>query len=249
MKNNAIVPFDFEGNNVRIVTRDGEAWFVLADVCRVLEIANPRDAATRLKEHEKGSVALTDGTSNGGNPNVTIINEPGFYRLVLRSDKPAAERFQDWVVTEVLPSIRKGGSYSLTAKAAGRLDRTLIALAGEDADAPYEAFVAYFRDCGAPRLREFVANFVTAANLHYGEGNLGRRYAPILAANYIAHRLQKTTIGDAMRWIKGNTKYLGEEVRNVRLPADLAERVDESGVDLRKLIERGLAVESPKSIR
>ncbi|ADP70748.1 prophage antirepressor [Rhodomicrobium vannielii ATCC 17100] len=124
----AIVPFDFEGNNVRIVNRDGEAWFVLADVCRVLEIANVGNASARLKEHEQNSIRLTD-VIRRGNPNVTIINEPGFYRLVLRSDKPAAERFQDWVVTEVLPSIRKTGSYS--ARQAEEPRRRELVLADE----------------------------------------------------------------------------------------------------------------------
>jgi len=86
---------------------------VLADICAVLEIANSRDAAARLDNDEKNTVVLTDGIR--GNPNFTIINEPGMYRLVMRSDKPAARRFQKWLSREVIPSIRKTGSYNLRA--------------------------------------------------------------------------------------------------------------------------------------
>jgi prophage antirepressor-like protein len=105
----AVVPFSFEGAAVRVVTRDGEPWFVLADVCGVLDIKNPSDAAGRLKPHEKNTLVLTEGILGRGNPNVTVINEPGLYRLILRSDKKQAEPFQTWVVTDVLPSIRKTG--------------------------------------------------------------------------------------------------------------------------------------------
>lgn len=110
---NEIVPFLFEGKDVRVI-RDasGDPWFVLADVCRVLEIRNPSMAAARLKDREKNTLSLTEGIR--GNPNVTIINHSGLYRLVLRSDKPQAERFQDWVVEDVIPTIRKTGRYELT---------------------------------------------------------------------------------------------------------------------------------------
>lgn len=67
---------------------DGEPWFVAADVCRALEISNSRDAVARLDEDEKNTVVLTDG--NRGNPNMTIVNEPGLYTLVLGSRKPEA---------------------------------------------------------------------------------------------------------------------------------------------------------------
>ena len=83
-------------------------WFILADVCRVLEIANPRDAAARLDDDERNTVAITDGSR--GNPTQTIINEPGLYRLILTSRKAQAKAFQKWVVSDVLPAIRKTGS-------------------------------------------------------------------------------------------------------------------------------------------
>ena len=101
----------FENNQfgqVRAIMKDGEPWFVAADVCRALEIANNRDALTRLEQDEKG-VALTD--TPGGAQEVTIVNEPGLYALVLGSRKPEAKAFKRWVTHEVIPSIRKTGAY------------------------------------------------------------------------------------------------------------------------------------------
>ena len=101
---------------MRVVERDGEPWFVAADVCKALEIANNRDALTRIDDDEKG-VALAD--TLGGKQEVTIVNEPGLYSLVLGSRKPEAKVFKRWVTHEVIPSIRKHGAY-LTPEALER---------------------------------------------------------------------------------------------------------------------------------
>lgn len=108
---NDLQEFGFEGKAVRVVMVNNEPWWVLKDVCDVLEIANSRDAADRLDEDERNTVALNDGIR--GNPNKTIINESGLYTVILRSDKPEAKRFRKWVTAEVLPAIRKTGSYSV----------------------------------------------------------------------------------------------------------------------------------------
>jgi prophage antirepressor-like protein len=111
-KGNAVqdlIPFTYEGTPVRVLQVDGEPWFVLADLCRVLDIANPRNVAARLDGDMKNSVRLADGTS--GNPNVTTVNEPGMYEVIIRSDKPEAAAFRRWITTDVLPSIRRTGSY------------------------------------------------------------------------------------------------------------------------------------------
>ena len=79
----------------------------------MLEIANSRDAVAGLDEDERGSVAITDGTSpKGGNPNHAIISESGLYALVFKSRKPEAKAFRRWVTSEVLPAIRKTGKYA-----------------------------------------------------------------------------------------------------------------------------------------
>lgn len=101
----------FESNQfgqVRTIFKDNEPWFVAVDVCRALEIRNNRDAMERLDADEKG-VALTD--TLGGNQEMTIVNEPGLYSLVLGSRKPEAKSFKRWITHEVIPAIRKHGGY------------------------------------------------------------------------------------------------------------------------------------------
>ncbi|ATC26515.1 BRO-N domain-containing protein [Caulobacter vibrioides] len=93
----------------RTINRDGEPWFVLTDVCKALEILNPRDAAGRLDADEKDAVGIADAM--GRTQQQTIINESGLYSLILTSRKEGSKRFKKWVTSEVLPSIRKTGSY------------------------------------------------------------------------------------------------------------------------------------------
>ena len=109
-----IAPFDFKGNRLRTLTdSQGEPWFVAKDVCDILEISNNRDAISQLDSDEKNTVVISDGIP--GNPNKTIISEPGLYKLIMRSRKPEAKEFQRWVTHEVLPSIRKHGVYATEA--------------------------------------------------------------------------------------------------------------------------------------
>lgn len=103
--------FNYGAVPVRTIVKDGEPWWVLADVCRVLEIANHKNVSARLDLDEKG-VHLMD--TPGGNQNMTIINESGLYKVILRSDKPEAKKFTRWVTHEVLPAIHKTGSYSVS---------------------------------------------------------------------------------------------------------------------------------------
>lgn len=90
---------------------NGEAWFVASEVCRLLDIKNTSDAVSSLDEDEKSTIAITDGTS--GNPNKTIISESGLYALIFKSKKPSARKFRKWITKEVIPAIRKTGSYGI----------------------------------------------------------------------------------------------------------------------------------------
>lgn len=96
--------------NVRIILQDNEPWFVAKDVCECLEINNSRQALSRLDADEKADVILNDGSQNR---NMNIVNEYGLYSLVMSSRKPEAKEFKRWVTHEVLPSIRKYGSYNM----------------------------------------------------------------------------------------------------------------------------------------
>ncbi|MCO1336425.1 Bro-N domain-containing protein [Microbulbifer sp. OS29] len=102
-----VIPFDFNSCQLRVVEQDGEPWFVLADVCRVLELSNPTVVAERLDEDEKGNPKSGLGLRR----DQLLINESGLYAVVLRSDKPTAKPFRRWVTHDVLPSIRKTGQY------------------------------------------------------------------------------------------------------------------------------------------
>ena len=100
--------FDYQGKPVRTVIVDGEPWFVAKDVCEILELRNHRDTLNRLSPFMKG-VANTD--TPGGQQEMLIVSEAGVYKLVFTSRKAEAERFSDWVATDVLPAIRKNGAY------------------------------------------------------------------------------------------------------------------------------------------
>lgn len=103
----------FEGHNVRfLVSPEGEPLFVAKDVCDILGIANARDAVSRLPEKHVSNVGSSD-VRDAPNRGLNVVTEPGLYRLIFQSRKPEAERFTDWVTEEVLPSVRKTGSYSL----------------------------------------------------------------------------------------------------------------------------------------
>ena len=94
--------------SVRTIIRDGEPWFVAADVCRALEIGNSRQAIVRLDDDEKGVIS-TD--TPGGAQEMSVVNEPGLYALVLGSRKPEAKAFKRWITHEVIPAVRKHGGY------------------------------------------------------------------------------------------------------------------------------------------
>jgi prophage antirepressor-like protein len=107
--NKTISIFTFQDQPVRFFQQNEEIWFVVADACKALEIANVGNAIGRL---DKDGIRQADVTDSSGRiQEMAIANEPNFYRLVFRSDKPEAKAFQDRVYKEVLPSIRKYGCY------------------------------------------------------------------------------------------------------------------------------------------
>ena len=91
--------------NVRAIMRDGESWFVAADVCKALEIGNPSQVLVRLEDDEKMNTLISNEGNQRGNPNMTVVNEPGLYTLILSSRKPEAKVFKRWVTSEILPYV------------------------------------------------------------------------------------------------------------------------------------------------
>lgn len=114
-----------EFGQVRTVVIDDEPWFVAADVCRALDIGNSRQAVTRLDDDEKNTVTLNDGIP--GNPEKTVVNEPGLYSLVLGSRKPEAKAFKRWITHEVIPAIRKTGGYHVPQSPEEQMAQGLLA--------------------------------------------------------------------------------------------------------------------------
>lgn len=102
--------FRYQDHEVRTISIDGEPWFVLTDLCTILGISNPRNVAARLDDDMK-DVRPMD--TLGGRQLTTIVSEAGMYAVVLRSDKSVATEFRRWIVSDVIPSIRKTGSYGV----------------------------------------------------------------------------------------------------------------------------------------
>lgn len=103
-----IIPFNFESKEIRVVEINNEPWFVASDIASALEYRDAYDMTRILDDDEKGTHNLR---TPGGEQLLSIINESGLYSAILRSRKPEAKAFKKWVTSDVLPSIRKTGSY------------------------------------------------------------------------------------------------------------------------------------------
>lgn len=110
MKNEIQIFKNDEFGQVRTTTINGEPWFVGKDVADILGYSNPRDAISKHVDDEDKGVANCD--TLGGRQTLSIINESGLYALIIGSKLPTAKKFKHWVTSEVLPSIRKTGSYT-----------------------------------------------------------------------------------------------------------------------------------------
>lgn len=100
--------FEFQNQPVRVVLVDGDPWFVLTDLCGVLDLTNPSVVAQRIDEAALSQAYIRSG---GQQRKVTIVNESGMYEVVFRSDKPEAVTFRRFVTGVILPQIRRTGSY------------------------------------------------------------------------------------------------------------------------------------------
>lgn len=96
---------------IRVKNSNGQFWFCLNDVCRILEISNSRDCKNRLNQD---GVVITDTIDSlGRKQQANFINESNLYKVIFQSRKPEAEKFTEWVTSEVLPTIRKNGMYAV----------------------------------------------------------------------------------------------------------------------------------------
>lgn len=122
---NGIDLFKYDDHDVRALVIDGEPWFVLRDVCNVLAIAQPIRVAEALDDDEVTTTHVTD--SLGRQQLTYIVSESGLYSLILRSRKPEAKAFKRWITHDVLPAIRKTGSYALNPAPVFQIPQTYAA--------------------------------------------------------------------------------------------------------------------------
>ncbi len=124
----ALQEFNFGEQEIRIHMDDrGNPWWVLTDICAALNLTSPHKVYDRLHDDEKGR---TFTPTPGGEQEVTTVNEAGLYRVIFRSNKPEAQAFQRWVFHEVLPAIRKTGTYTHPAAQPEPVNSNLGVLAG-----------------------------------------------------------------------------------------------------------------------
>ncbi|WP_089167807.1 BRO-N domain-containing protein [Azotobacter chroococcum] len=122
-----VIPFQFEAREVRTLLIGDQPWFCAADVCAVLGYANSRKAV--VDNCREAGVTTSDIRSGGQKRRVTFISEGNLYRLIIKSRKDEALRFESWVCDEVLPTIRKHGRYEDTS---GKMDTLLGQTIGTD---------------------------------------------------------------------------------------------------------------------
>ncbi|HHG4367932.1 TPA: BRO-N domain-containing protein [Pseudomonas aeruginosa] len=126
MSNVSIYKFE-DTTEIRVVEIEGNPWFVATDVCKAIGLSNVTLAVRPLADDEK---TLNPIKTVRGTKDLNCVSESGLYKLVLRSDKPEARRFQDWVTRDVLPAIRKDGAYIMGEEkvATGEMDEDAFVL-------------------------------------------------------------------------------------------------------------------------
>jgi prophage antirepressor-like protein len=138
---NQIIPFTFQDENeVRVSIIEGEPWFVATDVCKILGYVNAPDA---IKKHCRldGIVKRYIIDSLNRSQETSLINEGNLYRLIIKSKKPEAQKFESWVCDEVLPQIRKTGSYGIVGKQSAELENLMNAMFAEFKEEMSKEFV------------------------------------------------------------------------------------------------------------
>lgn len=100
----------FEKNNIRVIGSYNEPWFVAKDICDILQLKDVSNAILNIPDNWKGTKVIS---TLGGNQDMRIINEAGLYKLIMRSNKPNAQKFQEVVCEDILPSLRKKGEYKI----------------------------------------------------------------------------------------------------------------------------------------
>ena len=174
--NNSVQSFNFNQNQIQVINKNGEAWFIASEVAAMLGYRDSYNMTRILDNDEKGTHNVS---TLGGNQDVSVINESGFYHAAFKSRKPEVKPFRKWVTSEVLPTIRKTGGYQIGQKTTA-YDRTglrqavaaLVGRKGIDYSSAYSMIhqrfnVGAIEDLPAEKLPEAIA-YVHALTLHTG---------------------------------------------------------------------------------
>ena len=218
----SLLPFHYEGAQIRVLTdSQGAPWFIAADLCSCLGIRNPSDALSRLDDDEKG---LGSTETLKGQQSLATVNESGLYALVLSSRKPEAKRFKRWITHEVLPAIRRTGSYAVP-----KLASTQPALPANKQDSVNALLLIGQAIAQVPGVKAGIAMAATLTCIQENTGlsvetlrrTLPAAQAPIcsLNATQLGQRL-----GMAARVMNQHLAACGLQLRNARDEWELSER-------------------------
>ncbi|MET4222822.1 prophage antirepressor-like protein/transcriptional regulator with XRE-family HTH domain [Oerskovia enterophila] len=158
-----ITPFDFDGQVVRVTTIDGEPWFVLTDLARALGIADTQCLSSRLDDGVRQTHPVRD--SLGRTQPATVVSESGVHEVVIRSDEPDTVSFHRWITSDVLPTIRRAGTYGQAPALTGP---ALVAAALVEAQAILAATTEQVAAL-TPRAEAFDAFLSTSGDLSVNE--------------------------------------------------------------------------------
>lgn len=202
-----------EFGQARIVTIDGEPWFIAKDVATALGYSNTRDAiAKHIDDDDKNTVVIRDGK---GNPNQTIINESGLYSLVLSSKLPTAKKFKHWITSEVLPAIRKTGGYIANAETmtnAEIMSKALL-IAKQTIESREQRIHSLEAETERMKPKEIFADAVSASNSSILIGDL----AKILHGNGI-----KIGRGRLFAWMREHGFLIKQKGTSYNMPTQRA---------------------------
>ena len=170
-----IVPFDFNNHTIRIINDDtGQPWFVLADVCKALNLTNQSAVADRLDDDEKSNPKPDLGLRI----DQLLINESGLFSVILRSDEPSAKVFKKWLTTEVLPSIRNNGVYSSHSPTITAANILMLKVAIETLNPEPASIISMLTKLGESfgLNMDFLPEYVEAPPSHHSLTELLKKY-------------------------------------------------------------------------
>jgi len=190
---NELQLFNFEGKDVRAIDINGVGYFIGKDVCDVLEHSNPSSAIARLDEDEKIKVDPKQYLGSNSNQELWLINESGLYSLVLTSRKSEAKRFKKWVTGEVLPSIRKTGSYNSNDTKIDRLIELMMQTNSNLTALINNMAIRHEPKIETPKYFEPSSNdnSISDINLYHRIVNYGKKFRPDLDQSQVRERAKE----------------------------------------------------------